>query len=134
MFCRKGILRNILKFTGKHLHRSLFLNKVAGLGRFCKNTFSYKTLPGAASVYCFLQVFLLLPLSRWVIKKLPRKVKFRTKLLLKIASSLNQWWHKAKPKINRFHVRGQTQKQSSRGAFEKGVWRIQWLGFIVTSR
>ena len=28
---RKGILRNFAKFTGKHLHQSLFFNKVAGL-------------------------------------------------------------------------------------------------------
>ena len=28
---RKGVLRNFVKFTGKHLCRSLFLNKVAGL-------------------------------------------------------------------------------------------------------
>ena len=28
---RKGILRNFAKFTGKHLYRSLFFNRVAGL-------------------------------------------------------------------------------------------------------
>ena len=27
----KGVLRNLIKFTGKHLRQSLFLNKVAGL-------------------------------------------------------------------------------------------------------
>ena len=31
MFCKKGVLRNLTKFTGKHLCQSLFLNKVAGL-------------------------------------------------------------------------------------------------------
>ena len=31
VFCRKGVLRNFAKFTGKHLCQSLFLNKVAGL-------------------------------------------------------------------------------------------------------
>ena len=31
MFCKKDVLRNFAKFTGKHLHQSLFLNKVAGL-------------------------------------------------------------------------------------------------------
>ena len=30
-FCKKGVLRNFAKFTGKHLCLSLFLNKVAGL-------------------------------------------------------------------------------------------------------
>ena len=31
MFCKKDVLRNFAKFTGKHLCQSLFLNKVAGL-------------------------------------------------------------------------------------------------------
>ena len=31
VFCKKGVLRNFTKFTGKHLYQSLFLNKVAGL-------------------------------------------------------------------------------------------------------
>ena len=29
--CKKGVLRNFPKFTGKHLSQSLFFNKVAGL-------------------------------------------------------------------------------------------------------
>ena len=28
--CKKGVLRNFAKFTGKHLHQSLFFKKVAG--------------------------------------------------------------------------------------------------------
>ena len=31
MFCKKVLLRNFAKFTGKHLCQSLFFNKVAGL-------------------------------------------------------------------------------------------------------
>ena len=31
VFCKKGILRNFLKFTGKDLYKGLFFNKVAGL-------------------------------------------------------------------------------------------------------
>ena len=31
MFCKKGLLRNIAKFTGKHLCQILFFNNVAGL-------------------------------------------------------------------------------------------------------
>ena len=31
VFCRKGVLRNFAKFTGKHLCQSLFFNKVEGL-------------------------------------------------------------------------------------------------------
>ena len=29
--CRKGVLRNFTKFTGKHLCQNLFFNKVAGI-------------------------------------------------------------------------------------------------------
>ena len=29
VLCRKGVLRNFAKFTGKHLRQSLFLNKVS---------------------------------------------------------------------------------------------------------
>ena len=31
VFCKKGVLRNFAKFTGKHLCQSLFFNKVACL-------------------------------------------------------------------------------------------------------
>ena len=31
VFCKKGVLRNFVKFTGKHLCQSLFFNKVTGL-------------------------------------------------------------------------------------------------------
>ena len=31
VFCKKDVLRNFAKITGKHLCQSLFLNKVAGL-------------------------------------------------------------------------------------------------------
>ena len=31
VYCKKGVLRNFVKLTGKHLCQSLFLNKVAGL-------------------------------------------------------------------------------------------------------
>ena len=33
MFCKKGVLRNFAKSTGKQLRLSLFFNKVAGLRR-----------------------------------------------------------------------------------------------------
>ena len=31
VFCKKGVLENFLKFTGKHLCQSLFFNKTTGL-------------------------------------------------------------------------------------------------------
>ena len=41
VFCRKGVLRNFAKFTGKHLCQILFFNKVAG---FRPSTLSKKRL------------------------------------------------------------------------------------------
>ena len=35
---KKGVLKNFANFTGKHLCQSHFLNKVAGLRPFSKNT------------------------------------------------------------------------------------------------
>ena len=62
VFCKKGVLRNFIKFTRKHLCQSLFFDKVAGLRHatliiketlaqvfssefyeISKNTFSYRT-------------------------------------------------------------------------------------------
>ena len=34
VFCRKSVLRNLAKFTGKYLYQSFFFNKVAGLVKF----------------------------------------------------------------------------------------------------
>ena len=75
VFCKKDVLRNFAKFTGKHLCQSLSFNKVACLrsatllkkrlwhrffpvnfAEFCKiskNTFSYRTPPVAASENAF---------------------------------------------------------------------------------
>ena len=68
VFCKKSVLRNFTKFTGKHQCQSLFFNKVAGLRpapllketlalvffcQFCeisKKTFFYRTPLVAASV------------------------------------------------------------------------------------
>ena len=40
VFCKKGVLRNFAKFTGKHLCQSLFFIKVAGLHFVKKETLS----------------------------------------------------------------------------------------------
>ena len=41
VFCKKGVLRNFAKSTGKHLCQSLFFNKVAspGLAKFLRTSF-----------------------------------------------------------------------------------------------
>ena len=56
VFCKKGLLRNFAKFTGKHLCHGLFF-KIKALAhvfscefcKFSKNNFSYRTAPLAAS-------------------------------------------------------------------------------------
>ena len=56
VFCKKGVLGNFVKFTGKHLYQSLFFNKEALAqvfsSEFCeisKNTVFYRTPLVAAS-------------------------------------------------------------------------------------
>ena len=39
VFCKKGVLRNLTKFTGKHLCQGLFFNKVAGQSLFFNKFF-----------------------------------------------------------------------------------------------
>ena len=75
MFCIKSVLRNLAKFTGKHLCQGLFLNKVAGLRpvtfpkketlaqvfsceicEITKNTFFYRAPPVAASKSVFKRI------------------------------------------------------------------------------
>ena len=36
VFCEKAVLRNVTKFTGKHLCQSLFFNEVAGRPESCE--------------------------------------------------------------------------------------------------
>ena len=40
LFCKRCVLRNFVKFTGKHMCQRVFLNKVVGLRPFQKNMFS----------------------------------------------------------------------------------------------
>ena len=62
VFCKKAVLRNFVKFTGKHLYQSLYVNKEAcnfnkittlsqvfscEFYEISKNTFSYRTPPVA---------------------------------------------------------------------------------------
>ena len=52
VFCKKDVVRNAAKFTGKQLHQSLFLMTQVFSCEFreiLKNTFSYGTSPVVAS-------------------------------------------------------------------------------------
>ena len=44
VFCEKGVLRNFIKFTGKHLCQSLFFNKVVDLRPATCNFIKKETL------------------------------------------------------------------------------------------
>ena len=64
VFCKKGVLENVAKFTGKHLCQILFFNKVAEtlaqvfsceLCEIFKNTFFHRTPPVAASSLIYFQ-------------------------------------------------------------------------------
>ena len=62
VFCKKGVLRNFTKFTGKHLCQSqgdsaqVFSSEFSEIS---KNTFCYRTSPVAASVNATLKVVIL---------------------------------------------------------------------------
>ena len=47
MFCKKGVLRNFVKFTGKHLCQGLFFDKVTGLApaTLLKKTIWHRCFP-----------------------------------------------------------------------------------------
>ena len=41
VFCKKGVLKNFAKFTGKHLYQSFFFSKNAGQARFRKKIVNF---------------------------------------------------------------------------------------------
>ena len=60
VFCKKGVLKNFAKFTGKHLCQSLFFNKKlwhrclpVNFAKFLRTRFFYRTPPVAAFAVIF---------------------------------------------------------------------------------
>ena len=56
VFYKKGAPKNFAKFTGKHLHQSLFFNKIAGLdlwnfAKFVRKPFLQNTSGGCFCYY-----------------------------------------------------------------------------------
>ena len=80
VFCKKGVLRNFAKFTGKHLCQILFLIRLQAEAcifikketlaqvfssefyKISKNTFSYRTPPVAASGLLLTLILFLRPI------------------------------------------------------------------------
>ena len=58
VFCKKGILADFAKFTGKHLCQSLFFNNVAGLAILDKRLFAdvSESVDNRVSVCIFLEI------------------------------------------------------------------------------
>ena len=56
VFCKKDVLRNFAKFTGKHLCLSVFFNKIAGLRQ---HLFLWNTLGGCFKKYRFFRIDIL---------------------------------------------------------------------------
>ena len=71
VFYRKGVLKNFAKFTGKHLFRSLFFDKFAGLKPTQVCSWEFGEI--------FKNIFLLQHASEWLF--LPRMINILTKML-----------------------------------------------------
>ena len=71
VFCRKDVLRNFEKFTGKHLCQSLLFNKVAGLRTvtLLKKEILYRCFPVNFSK--FLKTPSITEHLRWLLLKAP---------------------------------------------------------------
>ena len=71
VFCKKGVLRNLTKFTGKHLCQRLFFNKVEGFIK--KQTLAQVLCRGFCQIskkpfYTEHLQWLLLPLKKFVLE------------------------------------------------------------------
>ena len=82
VFCRKGVLTNFKKFTGKHLCQGLLFNKVAGLRTLTllKKRFWYRCFPVNFSK--FLKTPSITENLRWLLLKTPvNQLIFREELV-----------------------------------------------------
>ena len=82
VFCRKDVLRNFEKFTGKHLCQGLLCNNVAGLRSvtLLKKRFWYRCFPVSFSK--FLKTPFITEQLRWLLLETPvNQLIFREKLV-----------------------------------------------------
>ena len=81
MFCKKDVLTNFTKFTGKHLCWSLFLNKVAGLRptTLLKKRLWHRCFP--ANFAKFVRTPFLQNISGWMLLYWKRKPTWRKDMI-----------------------------------------------------
>ena len=74
LFCKKGVLKNFAKFTGKHLWQSLFFNKVAGLrpATLWEKRLWHRCFP--VNFPKFLRTLFLTELLRWLLLLLEKNL------------------------------------------------------------
>ena len=85
VFCKKGVLRNFTKVTGKHLRQSLFFNKVAGLRseNFIKKRLWHRCFP--VTFVKFLRTLFYIEHLWWVVLYFSQSIIFLAeKNLMKI--------------------------------------------------
>ena len=93
VFCKKGVLRNFAKFTGKHLCQSLFFNKVAGLrpSTLLKKRLWYRCFP-----FNFFEIF-----KNPFFYRTPLVAAFKQKTNLKLRVSSHVRFY---PRVNFFNL------------------------------
>ena len=76
VFCKKGVLRNLAKFTGKHLCQRLFFNKVAGLrlATLLKNSLWHRCFP--VNFAKFLRTSFFTEHLRWLLLEVANSLEF----------------------------------------------------------
>ena len=83
VFCKKGVLRNLTKFTEKHQYQSLSLNKVAGQAcNFIKKRLSCRCFP--VNFVKFLRTPFLIEHLCWMLLQI--------EVYFTCYSSQNQFW------------------------------------------
>ena len=121
VFCKKGVLRNFPKFTGKYLCQSLFFNKVVGLrpGIFIKK----ETMAQVFSVNFakFLSTPFLKELLRWLLLHLAYIISKKV--------NTQQW---------RFSIRNRNSRlevflKISQNSQENACFRVSFLVKLQTS-
>ena len=76
LFCKKSVIRNFAKVTGKHLYQSLFSNKVAGWGlELYQKGLWHRWFP--VNFAKFLRTLFLTEHLRWLLQKQPTKCTLR---------------------------------------------------------